>query len=369
MVVPTEEDGFSIKTHVDYPGWRLFTPRKDKWKWNPEEYWFRSTILNEKDEIVSSGFPKFFNYGENEASTSWLEQQARNDGLVLWTEKIDGVCVIRTWLEDQQRFMWRTRGTFDGGDFRPAIDECVAKHPRLVLPEFALETMSLIFEMQHPIHRIVESVSEPRLILIGAVYHQNPKLLEYYWLKSLSEILHVPITPTYTWSGQSLETIVEEVRGWRSGEGVVARCLAEQIYVKLKAEEYLRLHALRFSMTPRKIWETCRDYNLTFLHVFEEYFMSMGLDYETVQTLIPEWERYMKCYRSAGSELFELCFFIDAKGWIAKEDRKAFAAEVMSRFQNNSLLKSAAFLHVDKGCDDAWKRILYVRMEEALKNL
>ena len=92
----------------------LVQPQSIGCKWRQDNKFFRSVVVNEDGEIVSMGFSKFTNYGENP------EHFPTPDSLkgCVCLEKIDGSLLIVS--KYKGNFILRTRGTVDASK----LDNC-----------------------------------------------------------------------------------------------------------------------------------------------------------------------------------------------------------------------------------------------------
>jgi hypothetical protein len=100
--LPIEEGYFNITpvTFCDLEAY-LITPEVDA-KWNDKNLHFRSLITDKEGNILSCGFPKFFNYGEKpdcypdpEKFADW-SIQSKLDGSLQIVEFVNGVFSMRT---------------------------------------------------------------------------------------------------------------------------------------------------------------------------------------------------------------------------------------------------------------------------------
>jgi len=124
IILPTNSDRFRV-TPGTFCGVNSFhiIPEIDA-KWTKEKLFYRSVIVDEKNKVLSCGFPKFFNYGEN------IECYPPLEGFKDWEiyEKIDGTLLIADYVNKQ--FNMRTRGTFsyktqkNFKDFEKLIEIC-----------------------------------------------------------------------------------------------------------------------------------------------------------------------------------------------------------------------------------------------------
>ena len=273
-------DKSEFKT-VEDEGLTLVFPKKNKWDWTREERWLRSVVVDAKGRIVSTGWPKFGNYGEFQNDTRRLNEALASDAPVRFTHKEDGSLCIRDIVNG--RVMMRTRGTMFGGqqdeDGTPSFGDrfCAVaekKYPRLIDPAWFDAGISLLFEYVAPGNQVVVRYPEDDLILIGMLVHEprGPKgrpmrpfivpwgeMAEFARKEELNlvSLKELPSTPA---------ALLEEVKDWRT-EGVVVRCPdpdtgnEDQILVKVKSAWYLANHRMKHSMNYQRILEFVWDFS------------------------------------------------------------------------------------------------------------
>ncbi len=233
----------------------LILSRKDKFHWLDEEIHLRSLVTDAEGRVLSAGLPKFFNFGERpEEDLELAEALAR--GAVEFREKIDGSLIVADRIEGVPRL--RTRGRRTLGEFGPRVEALIdSRHPGLrdfLRLDPLLETHSLQFEMVAPESTIVLRYREPGFHLLGRV---SKATLRADWdpealgrVTAATGILRPP-APSFP---VDLAGVLAEVRAWTGREGVVARFPSRDgdRFVKLKAADYLRLHAHRSHLAGRR---------------------------------------------------------------------------------------------------------------------
>lgn len=287
----------------DRDGLTLITPKKSKHVWQNHELHLRSLLVRRATgEVVSSGFPKFRNYGEDAQDDADF-RKALSEGKIVFTEKLDGTLIIADNIDGKAHF--RTRGQFDLGDFEEPVMRLVkAKYPRLLefltKEEAICQRYSLLFEYTAPDNRIVIRYDEPELHLIGIVDKQTlfvePEWRHRYILDNFVEIpsARIFVLPT------SFQMLMATIRGWKGREGVVARFYTQGPIVgvpyvkllKIKTTQYLRLHAIKFRLDG-KVGKLCFLLGVRTLEDARQKLFDMGIDYETQEHIWPEVEKYV----------------------------------------------------------------------------
>ena len=100
-------------------GETLVIPRKDKFRWDEAELHLRSLVLDAHGHVVSAGFPKFFNLGENPAHDHSLSR-AMAGGTVEFPEKIDGSLIVADRIRGVARLRTRGRRDLPGSRYHAA---------------------------------------------------------------------------------------------------------------------------------------------------------------------------------------------------------------------------------------------------------
>jgi hypothetical protein len=308
----------------------LVCPGKGKHQWNPNELHLRSLLLKPNGEIVSSGFPKFFNYRENPVVDSLIQSSVAS-GKAFYAQKLDGSLIIRTIINGQVVF--RTRGSHNLGALeQPVISLIQEKYPLLLDPEFGSAiNWSMLFEFVSPDHRVILSYSEPQLYFLGAMLmfygEKIPQFYPAHTFEKLHQRMGVPIPTRYYLSGSLLE-VTEKIKGWTNSEGIVLYIPKEDgsyDLAKIKTEEYLNLHALRFNLSQSKVEQVCWVGDIQSVESMRLYLSSLGLDWETTSFVIPIVEGYLKRRQEGEGEISEFISSLEAEGLDKLTDKRAIA--------------------------------------------
>lgn len=200
-------------------------------------------LIHRDGLVLARPFSKFFNYGEHdEMELNFLEP-------VEVTDKMDGSLGIlyptggRRFHEG--RFAIATRGSFDSDQARHATGVWLEKYEKHFTP---IKGMTLLFEIIYPENRIVVDYGDlDDLFLLGAVTIETGRFLGprgVYW----------PGPRAITKSHINLRQATKADHAPGS-EGVVVRFLESGMMLKLKSEEYVRLHRIVTGLTPRRVHE------------------------------------------------------------------------------------------------------------------
>lgn len=278
-------------------GETLVIPRKDKFRWDEGELHLRSLVLDARGHVISAGFPKFFNLGENPAHDRGLAE-AMAAGTVEFPEKIDGSLIVADRIGGVARL--RTRGRRHLGEFASEVEPLVARlYPRLTAflqDDPLLDEHSLLFELVSPTRAVVLRYDEARLHLLGAVSKRtitprwDAPLLAY--LTGATGVEAAPIHPLPI----DLDAALEQVRGWKGREGVVGRFRTADgapRLIKIKATDYLRLHAYRSLLGGAGALKIAWLLDLHDASEIEPALARHGLDWEAAQFARAEVEPYL----------------------------------------------------------------------------
>ena len=332
--------GFMVKEQEG--GYLLVHPSRGKYDWEPDELRFRSVVFDAAGNVVSVGWPKFFNQNEW-PDTDALIAGELDGGRAVITHKHDGSLIIRSVLPDG-RILFRTRDTFDGGKFAPLAEAVAhAKYPVLLDSAFWPQG-SLLFEYVGSENQIVVRYNgDDDLVFLGAAEHQGqdkPRYLTYAELEAVAQTSGLHLVETYEWAkaATGIGEILGMVKDWDKAEGVVVRSSDGQTLLKVKSAWYFAQHALRFHVKLDTIARFSIDGDLRDEAAFLAKLTETGWDYETAQTALGFFREYLARRAKADAIKTQATEFVQAfdremGGPQAFEDerarRKAFAVRVL----------------------------------------
>lgn len=220
----------------------LITPEMDA-KWNSNNLFYRSLITDKEGNVLSSGWPKFFNYEEK--PDCYPDPKNFND--LKYEEKKDGSLLIADYINGQ--FSMRTRGTFsyitlpNASDFELLPE----KYPKVV--EFLRENshITLLFEIVTPNNVIVIRPKEIEFYLLGAINKNDLSVVPSFELTEIwRKIGPIPTPKTYSFNDvRDLQKIYEHIKKWKGEEGVVISYNNGQNRIKLKSDWYRWIHSIK----------------------------------------------------------------------------------------------------------------------------
>lgn len=239
------QNGLLLKqTHpkFDLTIWN-YSPRVQYDKlWDDITIQCRGLVTNSKGEIIARPFKKFFNYEEHSP------EEIPNEDFVVY-EKLDGSLGILFNYQDE--WILATRGSFTSPQ---AIKgkEILSKHDISALRK----DNTLLFEIIYPENRIVVDYgNEEKLVVIGGIHTETGDELSDMALSYLQGAGFEIVTTYKTW-GEGYDLLKEEIS--KDKEGYVIR-FKNGFRMKIKGDEYKRLHRILTNISNRDIWEYLKD--------------------------------------------------------------------------------------------------------------
>ena len=227
----------------------LITPEVDA-KWNKNNLFYRSLITDKEGNVLSSGFPKFFNYGEK--PDCYPNPENYSDWRI--DSKIDGSLLIADYVNGQ--FSMRTRGTVSYVTQENAKDfELLPqKHPKVV--EFLKENshLTLLFEIVTPNNVIVIRPKDVEFYLLGAINKNGMCVVSSTDLTNIwRKIGPISVPQSYQFNDISdLSKIAQLIKGWKGKEGIVISYNNNQNRIKMKSDWYLFCHRVKSQLSSTK---------------------------------------------------------------------------------------------------------------------
>ena len=256
----------------------LIQPQHIGTKWTQDNKHMRSVVVNYAGEVISAGFPKFTNWGENPDHFP-VPNSLKHCTVV---EKLDGSLLIVSKYNGQ--YILRTRGTVDASTLANGHELEIFKNTILSKLADNNDTWdySVLFEWLSPINKIVLNYGdEPSWRLIGFINHINYSLAQQDMLDAMAKKYGFDRPPTYTFS--SVEDLLKDVDQWRGKEGVVVYSKNDQMLHKVKGAWYLALHHMKSELSNIEkvidVWleQGMPDYQTFYSYIFTTF------DYELAE--------------------------------------------------------------------------------------
>lgn len=279
-------------------------------KWRQDNKFLRSVVLNEDGEVISIGFPKFTNWGENP------EHFPTPDSLkdVVCMEKLDGSLLVVS--KYKGNFILRTRGTVDASkmDNGHELEVFKQKYPLVFeyVPESETWPFSLLFEWTSPENRIVIRYGdEPEFSLVGAIYHETGELWTQSWLEVLSIGFGCPRPTVYSF--YDISDLLTLVDGWVGKEGVCVYSNDGQMIHKVKSADYLCKHRLKEEFCNfERVLDFYIDQNCPDFKSFQER-VSQVTDWETATEIVGDISRCVDVWKEVQQITSGMNRFVDEK--------------------------------------------------------
>jgi hypothetical protein len=256
----------------------LIQPQHIGTKWHQDNKHMRSVVVNYAGEVISAGFPKFTNWGENPDHFP-VPNSLKHCTVV---EKLDGSLLIVSKYNGQ--YILRTRGTVDASTLANGHELELFKNTILSKLTDNNDTWdySVLFEWLSPINKIVLNYGdEPSWRLIGFINHINYSLAQQDMLDAMAKKYGFDRPPTYTFS--SVEDLLKDVDQWRGKEGVVVYSKNDQMLHKVKGAWYLALHHMKSELSNiEKVIDVWLEQGMPDYQTFYNYIFTT-FDYELAE--------------------------------------------------------------------------------------
>lgn len=234
------ENYIKINKHPEYDLYIYNYTQKAQYNrvWNEITLMCRGLILNEKLEVVARPFPKFFNLGE-------MENQYIPDSTFEVFDKMDGSLGILYFVENEPYIA--SRGSFSSiqsdkanemlhGKYKPCWENLDPKK-------------TYLFEIIYPENRIVlDYGDDEKLVLLAIIDTQSGDEFPL-------EDLGFPVVEKY--DGFNDFTTLKNLN-LKNKEGFIIK-FANNYRLKIKFDEYLRLHRILTECSTIDIWECLKE--------------------------------------------------------------------------------------------------------------
>ena len=255
----------------------LIQPQHIGTKWHQDNKHMRSVVVNYEGEVISAGFPKFTNWGENPDNFP-VPNSLRNCTVM---EKLDGSLLIVSKYNGQ--YILRTRGTVDASTMANGHELELFKDTILKTLESKIVTwstwkFSILFEWVSPLNRIVLNYGdEPDWYLVGMICHDDYELYSQSDLDDVADQHNIKRPATYTFS--NVNDLLQNVDQWKGKEGVCVYSKNDQSIHKVKSADYLIKHRFKSEATLENTLDLYFSYGKPLYQEFESK-LTETFDYE-----------------------------------------------------------------------------------------
>jgi len=236
--------------------------------WSPTTLMARGLILNLRDrKVVAIPFPKFFNLGESTESIPM--------GQFHTYEKVDGSLIIA--FHDGNYWCCATKGSFTSDQAYWASRK---------LGEYGFAKLDIgttyLFEAVYAANKIVVDYHFEDVVLLGA-YNPDGIEYEYDWLIIIAKRLGCRLMKRYEFDDHAA-VVAHAATITKDEEGFVLHW-PNGYRLKVKGEEYLKIHRAISGLTPLEVWRrmlACEDMNTYRKHLPEEWWADFDGIYVTL---------------------------------------------------------------------------------------
>mgnify|MGYP000023387693 FL=1 len=217
------------------------------WNYSPEvqynQLWdeitlqCRGLVTDNEGNVIAYPFKKFFNIEEN--------RHRPTENFEVY-EKMDGSLGILFFYEG--KWVVATRGSFTSPQAVKAREMLDTKYNLESIPK----GYATLFEIIYPENRIVVDYGdEEKLVVLGMTNRFNGKELDYESVVNMHSESGIPVVKRYDGirDYSDLKSKVEQ-----NAEGFVVK-FSNGDRMKIKGEEYLRLHKIMTNVSTTGIWE------------------------------------------------------------------------------------------------------------------
>jgi RNA ligase len=292
----------------------------------------RGLVLDTEGNVIAKPFPKFFNYEEHKL------EDIPNEYFEVY-EKMDGSLGIFFYYGGEWHMA--TRGSFTSEQAIKGME--IAK--RLNYDKRCVIGYTYLFEIIYPENRIVVDYGkEERLVLLGVM---NRRGEEFPYEEMVDEGWDI-VMKYKTW-GEDWETLKKEIS--KDNEGYVIR-FSGGMRMKIKGDEYVRLHRILTNFSTKDIWELLRNNEPleSLLNRVPDEFDAWVK--EVVRHLQTRYDNILKDYRIIMDDIYDA-------------DKKVFA-ERAKRYPHPSLLFALYDGKNESVYDYVWK-LLKPKYEKPFK--
>jgi RNA ligase len=285
------EDGLLYKqTHPTLPLtiWNYTEKVQYEMLWDDITIMCRGLVTDDSGNIVARPFPKFFNYEEviDKDVIPWDSEYIHVQ------EKMDGSLGILFYYADEWHLA--TRGSFTSDQAVKGLEILKSKYD---LNRFVKE-VTYLCEIIYPENRIVVDYGEEKITFLGASVPD----MEFNWAPAKAIFKTSGIKEEdVVWSAMDVlsEGVFKRYQNLNESdkEGFVIRFYPSNYRVKIKFEDYVRLHKIMTNLSTRNVWETLSnggDIMETLVDVPDEFYDKIKGYAEELETQFNTLEREYK---------------------------------------------------------------------------
>lgn len=250
-------------------------------------------------EVVSNGYDKFHNLGEDKETKLTNVQNALNQATIVYlSDKLDGNNIVITKTKKFGTLM-HTNGGFDEtflSEVRSIVNE---KYPKLY--ENLAYNYSYMFELIAPQFKVLIDYQGERSLTLTNIRHlPTGRLIGREALSDFASLVNIPITTEEKFS--SLEDLLDNYKLPHVGkEGWVCRITLptnEELLFKLKTEDYINLY-----YTNREDLGIYSTYQMIYDNAFDDFYANVQ---ETAQKKLDENVELINSYIHQAADIIKM---------------------------------------------------------------
>jgi len=267
-----------------------YTPKcayESKWNEFPELKLYRGLILDANGEVVAYPFPKFFNLEQHDANSPLGAIPPYNSFEVY--DKLDGSLAILFY--DGDKYSIATRGSFTSDQAIWATN-FLHKNYSDKLSDPLLKNKTYLFEVVYAQNRIVVEYKGVEGLILLAINDLDGNEMSRDYIEKVADALEFPLVTKF--DGIKDFTKLRDLIKRDNAEGFVVK-FDNGLRVKLKYEEYVKLHSLMTNVSTTSIWEALQlniDFNEMFRDIPDECFELIKKEKDNIQNKYNEIEKH-----------------------------------------------------------------------------
>lgn len=217
--------------------------------WDKVTTTHRGRVIDSNGKTISPCLPKFFNYQEH-MQLEELPDIPHDEDFVVY-EKLDGSYISITNHPDYNDYIIASRGSFES-DHAGWARELVEEHGY----EFP-EGYTFIFELIHPANRIVVDYENVKDLILLSVFCGEQEI-PLFQLEEDRDALMCAVN--FVWASEIHTNNLDDLlnANKKNFEGYVV-WFESGLRVKVKLDEYVRLHSIITSLTPNKVFDAVKE--------------------------------------------------------------------------------------------------------------
>jgi hypothetical protein len=343
----------------------LVQPQHIGTKFSQANKFFRSSVWDHEGNLVSAGFSKFTNWGENPDNFP-VPNSLKNTTIV---EKLDGSLLIVS--KYKGNIILRTRGTVDataldnGYELEIFREKYLPKLKSFMTPDIINNPegpdtwdSTWLFEWVSPNNKIVINYGDsPEWYLVGKILHEDYSLASQMALDDLAGWAGFKRPESYTFP--SIDDLMKNVEQWKGKEGVVIYSDNDQSLHKIKGLWYLALHRMKEALSSfDKVIDVWFEQNEPSYQKFEEFIVSQ-FDWELWTQIRGDVSNICDGYKQVDQIIAGMQTFVN-ETLKPLPNRKEQALKVLSAYGNTNRASFVFKLLDGKSLEkDDRKKLLY----------